>query len=159
MFAEIFEESCLADKLTALTFLKTKDANLFNDYRLYRLGSVLRHGPVLRFHPESVAKICGVNMKTECLAVPYLYGLQPHVIFATDCGKVVIDFSFDSVEQFDRIMSDFCCEALPVTDPEGTYFQRCFEQLDSWFKLVPSKDRLTFFGVRPGGAPVFTPRV
>lgn len=159
MFAEIFEESCLADKLTALTFLKTKDANLFNDYRLYRLGAVLRRGPVLRFHPESVEKICGRNPRSECLAVPYLYGLQPRVAFATDYQKVVIDFSFDSVEQFDRILSDFCCEALPVTDPEGAYFQRCFEQLESWFKLIPNKERLTFFGVRPGVAPVFTPSV
>lgn len=159
MFAEIFEESCIADKLTALTFLKTKDADLLNDYRLYRLGAVLRRGPVLRFHPESIKKICGVAVKNECLAVPYLYGLQPRVAFASNSERVVIDFSFDSTERFDRVMSDFCCEALPVTDPEGAYFQRCFEVLDDWFKLIPNKDRLTFFGVRPGGAPVFTPRV
>lgn len=159
MFAEIFEESCLADKLTALTFLKTKDANLFDDYRLYRLGAVLRCGPVLRFHPESVKKICGEDMKTECLAVPYLYGLQPRVAFASDSGRVVIEFSFDCVKQFERVLSDFCCEALPVTAPEDVYFQRCFERLEDWFKLIPNKDRLTFFGVRPGVAPVFTPRV
>lgn len=156
MFANLFETSCLAQAILARTFLVQKDAKTFAKGNLHRLGALLQSGPVYFLQQETATKVMDFEARGPQLAVPFLYGLRPYIVFADSKGYTVMSWTLEETQALEKRTVDLWTGALAVREPEAPEIHASFQVLDSYFHSVPNKDRLTFFGVRPGGPQVFS---
>lgn len=156
MFANLFETSCLAQAILARTFLLQKDAKTFHPDTLHRLGALLQSGPVYVCSPASLNKILDTEEDDCMLAVPFLYGLRPYIVFAGPKYYRVMPWTIEETPALQKRTIDLWMDACPIRNPSDSYVQAAFQVLDGYFHSVPDKSRLTFFGVRPGGPQVFS---
>lgn len=156
MFANLFETSCLAQAILARTFLLQKDAKTIAKRNLHRLGAMLQSGPVYFIRPETLCKVLDFEVSEPHLAVPFLYGLRPYVVFACSKSYTVMPWTLEETHALDERTRELWTGALPVVDPQAPETQAAFQVLNGYFHTVPDKSRLTFFGVRPGGSQVFS---